>query len=142
MNVKWLCWFVLFYAANFYAGVQKCTDTNGHVMYSDTACHDNSNRQTMKLSPSAETKTESSIISNLSENAKVFLRRLTHDQSVETQAEPAEAASQLSRFHCDGRTYCSQMTSCEEATFFINNCPNTKMDGNRDGVPCEKQWCR
>jgi len=44
-------------------------------------------------------------------------------------------------YQCDGRQYCSQMTSCEEATFFINNCPNTKMDGNNDGVPCEKQWC-
>jgi len=44
-------------------------------------------------------------------------------------------------YQCDGRQYCSQMTSCEEATFFINNCPNTKMDGDNDGVPCEKQWC-
>lgn len=42
---------------------------------------------------------------------------------------------------CDGRTHCSQMTSCEEATFFLNHCPNTQMDGNNDGVPCESQWC-
>ena len=48
----------------------------------------------------------------------------------------------VSRFKCDGRTYCSQMTSCEEATFFLKNCPGTKMDGNNDGIPCEKQWCR
>ena len=45
-------------------------------------------------------------------------------------------------FRCDGRTRCSQMKSCEEATFFIRNCPGTKMDGDRDGVPCERQWCR
>lgn len=45
-------------------------------------------------------------------------------------------------FRCDGRTYCSQMTSCEEATYFIEHCPNTKMDGNNDGVPCERQWCK
>lgn len=38
-------------------------------------------------------------------------------------------------FTCDGRQYCSQMTSRAEAVFFINNCPNTKMDG--DGKPCE-----
>ena len=44
-------------------------------------------------------------------------------------------------FSCDGRKHCSQMTSCAEATYFINNCPNTKMDGNNDGIPCEKQWC-
>jgi hypothetical protein len=42
-----------------------------------------------------------------------------------------------SHFTCDGRVYCSQMTSRAEAVFFINNCPNTKMDGDRDGVPCE-----
>lgn len=44
-------------------------------------------------------------------------------------------------FSCDGRKHCSQMTSCAEATYFTNNCPNTKMDGNNDGIPCEKQWC-
>jgi hypothetical protein len=45
------------------------------------------------------------------------------------------------RFHCDGRTYCSQMTSCDEAMFFLQNCPGVKMDGEGDGIPCEKQWC-
>lgn len=44
---------------------------------------------------------------------------------------------------CDGRQYCSQMTSCEEATWFLQNCPNTKMDGHGrgNGIPCESQWC-
>ncbi|MCU0920829.1 MAG: thermonuclease family protein [Burkholderiaceae bacterium] len=43
---------------------------------------------------------------------------------------------------CDGRTRCSQMTSCAEATWFLKNCPGVEMDGNRDGVPCERQWCK
>lgn len=47
----------------------------------------------------------------------------------------------VSRFACDGRTHCSQMRSCAEATYFIRHCPNTKMDGDHDGVPCERQWC-
>jgi hypothetical protein len=46
-------------------------------------------------------------------------------------------ASSGNQFRCDGRIYCSQMTSCEEATFFIRNFPGTKIDGNKDGVPCE-----
>jgi hypothetical protein len=37
--------------------------------------------------------------------------------------------------------HCSQMTSCEEATWFLQNCPDTKMDGEGDGIPCENQWC-
>lgn len=44
-------------------------------------------------------------------------------------------------YRCDGRALCSQMTSCAEATYFLKNCPNTQMDGNNDGVPCERQWC-
>ena len=43
---------------------------------------------------------------------------------------------------CDGRKYCSQMTSCAEATDFLQNCPGVEMDGDYDGIPCEKQWCR
>ena len=50
--------------------------------------------------------------------------------------------SSASRFTCDGRKHCSQMTSCAEATYFVQHCPNTKMDGNNDGIPCEQQWCR
>lgn len=52
---------------------------------------------------------------------------------------PIYAAS--SPFRCDGRTRCSQMTSCKEAKFFLKNCPNTEMDGDGDGIPCESQWC-
>jgi len=44
-------------------------------------------------------------------------------------------------FKCDGRNMCSQMTSCPEATLFLQNCPGMKLDGNGDGVPCEQQWC-
>ena len=50
--------------------------------------------------------------------------------------------SNNSSYKCDGRTHCSQMNSCEEATFFVKNCLDTKMDGNGDGIPCEKQWCK
>jgi cold shock CspA family protein len=40
-------------------------------------------------------------------------------------------------FSCDGRQHCSQMGSRAEAEYFIKHCPNTKMDGDRDGIPCE-----
>ena len=44
-------------------------------------------------------------------------------------------------FRCDGRTRCGQMHSCAEAKYFLNHCPGTEMDGDRDGIPCEQQWC-
>jgi hypothetical protein len=40
-------------------------------------------------------------------------------------------------FTCDGRQHCSQMRSRAEAEYFNRYCPNTKMDGDRDGIPCE-----
>ncbi len=55
--------------------------------------------------------------------------------------EASKSVPVTSRFSCDGKIHCSQMTSCEEATYYIQHCPNTKMDGNNDGVPCESQWC-
>ena len=53
----------------------------------------------------------------------------------------APAKSRHGAYRCDGRTHCSQMRSCGEAMFFLENCPNTKMDGDHDRVPCERQWC-
>lgn len=65
---------------------------------------------------------------------------------LELQSQPAvtvapDSTPAATSFRCDGRTKCSQMTSCAEATWFINHCPGTQMDGNGDGVPCEQQWC-
>jgi Excalibur calcium-binding domain len=51
------------------------------------------------------------------------------------------AQSQQREYKCEGKIYCSQMTSCEEATFYLKNCPNVKIDGDGDGIPCESQWC-
>ena len=45
------------------------------------------------------------------------------------------------QFKCDGRIYCSQMKSCAEANYFLKHCPGVKMDGDKDGIPCEDQWC-
>ena len=43
---------------------------------------------------------------------------------------------------CKKKIYCSQMKSCEEAKYYLKKCGKyAKMDGDRDGIPCEKQWC-
>ena len=52
-------------------------------------------------------------------------------------ADTAVATAKTAAFHCDGRQHCTQMTSRAEAEFFIRHCPDTKMDGDRDGEPCE-----
>lgn len=55
--------------------------------------------------------------------------------------DPQAIKSNSRQFKCDGRTMCSQMTSCDEAEYFLKHCPGTQMDGDNDGVPCEQQWC-
>jgi len=43
---------------------------------------------------------------------------------------------------CKQKRYCSQMTSCKEAKHYLKLCGKyARMDGNHDGVPCERQWC-
>jgi hypothetical protein len=66
-------------------------------------------------------------------------------QAADTVDEAPVAAAAVSlpepEYQCDGREHCSQMTNCEEAEFFLSNCPNVKMDGDDDGLPCERGPC-
>lgn len=58
------------------------------------------------------------------------------------QAAPATSApATTSGFSCSGKRYCREMASCEEAKFYLTQCGVSSLDGNKDGVPCEK-LCR
>lgn len=63
-------------------------------------------------------------------------------------SSPAKAEAPLDSgrplYRCDARTQCEQMTSCEEAMFFLQNCKVNKLnlDQDDDGIPCEIQWCQ
>jgi len=107
------------------AGYSKCTTSDGRVIYGQppvgVKCIKNESiKSAVTIVPGKKFNSESSDINS------------------ELNSKPSITAG---KYHCDGRTTCSQMTSCEEATFFLRNCPNVKMDGNNDGVPCERQWC-
>ena len=71
-----------------------------------------------------------------------FLHRneLTNQPVIEETLKIANTqavSSNPNHFQCDGRTHCSQMRSLEEARWFVRNCPDTKMDSDHDGEPCE-----
>jgi len=62
------------------------------------------------------------------------------NQIPQTQFTPTPIPTKVAptqHFTCDGRQHCSQMTSRAEAEFFTKHYPNTKMDGDNDGIPCE-----
>jgi hypothetical protein len=106
------------------APANKCT-INGTVTYQQGPCPSDQvrNAPTVQELNAAEKRKRESAASAPPTRASV-------------PGSPATSA-----FTCDGRTYCSQMSSCAEAKYFLANCPGAKMDGDRNGIPCEKQWC-
>ncbi len=79
--------------------------------------------------PEPATETTESLSSNV--NSAVFSDTPWPDVGA------AEPASPPAIFECDGRRYCSEMRSLAEARYFVVHCPNTEMDGDHDGQPCE-----
>ncbi len=41
---------------------------------------------------------------------------------------------------CEHKKHCSQMSSCDEANYYLVHCGVKSLDRNKNGVPCEK-WC-
>jgi len=68
-----------------------------------------------------------------------YIQRFPSRNTKVIDATPVRISSE--NYRCDGRQHCSQMTSCEEARYFLRNCPDPRMDGDRDGIPCEEQLC-
>jgi len=71
---------------------------------------------------------------------------LSNENIEQVQWEPSTKKSSpiasQPQFRCEsGKTHCSQMRSCAEAKYYQRNCPGTKMDGDGDGIPCERQHC-
>jgi hypothetical protein len=38
---------------------------------------------------------------------------------------------------CGNKHNCAQMSSCDEANFYLHQCGVKTLDGNADGVPCD-----
>ena len=50
------------------------------------------------------------------------------------QAVPAERNAATA---CGSKRYCREMAACEEARHYLSACGLARLDGDRDGVPCE-----
>ncbi|GLS95311.1 hypothetical protein GCM10007918_26030 [Piscinibacter gummiphilus] len=111
------------------APLHKCV-VNGTVTYQQAPCASTQPRKepTLEELNAAEKKKRAAAASAAT------------GAGTRTPSAPATAATS-GRFSCDGRQYCSQMRSCDEAKYFLANCPDPRMDGDRDGIPCEEQWC-
>lgn len=54
---------------------------------------------------------------------------------------PKVVSTAIMSHECKGKRTCKEMSTCEEAKFYLDNCGVTKIDGDGDGTPCEK-LCR
>jgi Excalibur calcium-binding domain len=52
-----------------------------------------------------------------------------------TKTPPAPPAA------CGSKRTCGEMTSCAEARFYLEHCGLARLDGDKDGTPCES-LCR
>ena len=48
------------------------------------------------------------------------------------------AASTAGSFACGEKAYCREMLSCAEARHYLNQCGLSSLDGDGDGMPCER----
>lgn len=60
---------------------------------------------------------------------------------VYTEQTTSNTQTSTSSFTCSGKTKCGDMISCEEARFYYTQCGVGRLDGDKDGVPCE-DLCR
>lgn len=51
--------------------------------------------------------------------------------------ETPAAVTSSSESDCGSKRFCKEMTSCEEAMHYLNDCGLSKLDRDHDGKPCE-----
>ena len=52
------------------------------------------------------------------------------------------AQATVPQVRCGTKRFCRDMRTCGEALAFLRQCGVASMDGDEDGVPCEKDLCR
>jgi hypothetical protein len=58
--------------------------------------------------------------------------------SAQVQEKSAAEKSKISvELSCGTKRYCKEMTSCDEARFYLTQCRLRRLDSDGDGVPCE-----
>lgn len=66
--------------------------------------------------------------------------KLWKKNQTEHKPSPAKEKSPQEK-QCGSKQTCREMSSCEEARFYLEQCGLTRLDGNGDGIPCES-LCR
>jgi hypothetical protein len=71
----------------------------------------------------------------VSKNTPTSVESDFSDKPVKKAKKPMQAKG---NYQCGGKSVCDDMSSCEEAYFYLTSCGLSKLDRNNNGVPCEK----
>lgn len=55
----------------------------------------------------------------------------------ETSSQDLSSSSTIEFDECGSKTTCGEMTSCDEALYFLDQCGVSRLDGDGNGTPCE-----
>lgn len=69
-------------------------------------------------------------------------RKLHPNVDDKTSDASTIGAGHTNSLGCGSKKHCSEMTSCEEAMHYLTQCGIKTLDGNGDGVPCDKLCVR
>ncbi len=58
------------------------------------------------------------------------------------EVEPKESEDKIGKYSCQIRKNCKQIKTCNEAMFLLNECGFSRLDGDKDGIPCEDKCGR
>jgi hypothetical protein len=124
---------LLLVSVDAHAALYKCIDANGQKRFSDKICAATGSQDASPARPKAPRPSSSTREAD---------NKLTQPAAIPPTQNTATTTPAASAYACQGKRYCSQMTSCEEATYYLTHCPNVEIDGDKDGIPCEQQWCQ
>lgn len=141
-SLAWALAYVLLASpTTFAAQVFKC-NVNGSIQYQQAPCHSNDARKPPTVEElNAERQRLLAQEKGRATSPKPQVRQAATPEPLEDVPSKGIQSSTSSYFKCDSRKYCTQMTSCAEAKYFLSNCSGVKMDGDGDGIPCEEQLC-
>ena len=86
----------------------------------------------------AEVQARSEAIGLWSEPSLINPSDWRKGQRVPTPLPALGTDSTAESFSCGVKRFCKQMQSCAEACFHLQECGLSRLDGNKDGVPCNK----
>ena len=64
-------------------------------------------------------------------------RRQSVEASKPIERNDRKTTPKKKAYDCGAKRYCKEMSSCEEARYYLEHCGLSRLDGDNDGTPCE-----